>query len=148
MKTIWPRLRDQGVGNLVILHIPLMLNLQLSHTLGSSKCDWELLNTAHEVVLTLIENRLLLEDGENLGLAVEVVLTKHEDGQLVDIDVGLGPLHGEELRALWARGSQLLDPFWFWTWCHCVKLSNMSNTQKLGYIGEERQERRGNAEEG
>lgn len=125
-----------------------MLNLQLSHTLGPSKRNRELLNTTHEVVLSLIKDRLFLEDGEDLGLAVEVVLAKHEDGQLVDVDVGLGSLHGEELRALRAGGSQLLDPFWFWTWRHCVKLSNVSNTQKLGYIGEERQERRGNVEEG
>ena len=119
-KTVWPWLGDEAIGNLVILHIPLVLNLQLSHALGSAQGDWELLDTAEEVVLSLVEDRLSLKNLEDAGLAVKGVLAEHEDGHLVDIDVGLGSLHGEELRALWPGWDQLLDPFWFWTWRHCV----------------------------
>lgn len=123
VETIWSWLGDERVGDLVVLHIPLVLNLQLSHALRSAESNWELLDTAHEVVLSLVEDWLVLEDLQDLGLAVEVVLAKHEDGQLVDIDVGLGPLHSEELRALWPGWGQLLDPFWLLTWRHCVCLA-------------------------
>ena len=132
MKTVWSWLGDEGVCDLIVLHIPLVLNLQLSHALGSSERNWELLDTAHEVVLPLVEDWLLLKNGEDLGLAVEVLLAEHEDGELVDIDVGLGSLHGEELRALWPGWGQLLDPFWFWTWRHCVISFRICQILKAG----------------
>ncbi len=120
VKTIWSWLRDERIGDLVILKIPLVLNLKLSHALGSSEGDWELLDSAHEVVLALVEDRLPFEDGEDLGLALKVVRAKHIVGELVDIDIGLSSLLGEELAALWSRRNELLDPFRFLVWRHCV----------------------------
>lgn len=122
MKTIWSWLRDERVGHLEILKVPVVLHLELSQLLRTGKANWELLQSAHGIVATLVKGWLRLEESQNTLLALEVVLAEYEVGELLDANVGLCSLHGEQLAALWARRCELLDPFWLWTWCHCERV--------------------------
>lgn len=131
VKSVWTGLGDQAIGDSVVVDAPVVLNLQLSQLLRSGESNRELLDSAHEGILRLVEHLLRLEDGQDLGLILQSLLAEHEVGQLVNVDVTLRTLRCEELTALRPGGRQLRDP----VWRRSNHFERVVLEMKMGYIG-------------
>lgn len=120
MQAVWTRLADELIGALLVFLLPLVLDLQLAELLCSCQRRLETVGSAGEVVLRLVKDLLRLKDLQNPLLPVELGLCEEEFGQLLNIDVGLGPLLIQELRALGTGRLEVLDPLRSWhDGCHC-----------------------------
>lgn len=93
-----------------VLHGPLVLLGQLLQALSLGQRPLQPLNATEGVVLGLVKDLLGLEEAEHLLLSVQSLLGVEQFGQLVDINVRLRTLLGEQLGTLRARGLEGLDP--------------------------------------
>lgn len=80
VKSVWAWLRDQAIGDSVILGAPVVLDLELSQLLRSGERNRELLHSSEEGIVRLVEHLLGLEDGQDLGLVLQSLLAEHEVG--------------------------------------------------------------------
>lgn len=119
MKTVWTRLREQLIGTLLVIPSPVVLDLELSQLLRSGERRLKSVHPSSKVVLLLVKHLFCLEYLENPPLAVESFLLVEEFGQLLDVDVGLRSLSGEQFAALRSAGLEVLDPLRGWYYrCH------------------------------
>lgn len=123
MQSIRAGLADELVGDLLIVHRPSVLDLQLTQLLCPCQCRLEPVYPSGEVVLRLVEDLLGLKDAENLPLLVELFLGKKEFGESFDLNLRLGALSSEKLVALGTGWLEVLDPLR--CWCHCGRLGEL-----------------------
>lgn len=83
VQAVWARLRDQFGGSHQLISSPFVLHLQLSQSLCSGESCLELVHAAIKVVLGLVENRIVLQDFKNCGLALESFFSKEKVGESI-----------------------------------------------------------------
>lgn len=114
MQTVWAWLADELIGSELVLLSPVVLDLQLPQPLGPGESRLESIYSSSKVVLRLVEHFLVLQDLEDALFPVNLLLPEHEQGELVNGDVGLGAFFGEQLVALRTGRLKVLDPLWSW----------------------------------
>lgn len=121
VQTIGSRLSDQLIGRVQVLHGPLVLLSQLLQALSLGQRPLQPLDTTQGVILGLVEHLLRLEHLDQLVLTLQSLLGVQQLGELLNVDIGLSALLGEQLGTLRASRLQSLDPIWRWRWhCMCV----------------------------
>lgn len=135
MQTIGSRLSDQLIGSVQVLHGPLVLLRQLLQALSFGQRPLQPLDTTQGVVLGLVEHLLRLEHLDQLVLTLQSLLGVQQLGELLDVDIGLSALLGEQLGTLRASRLERLDPIWWWRWhCMCVVVEKggMCRIRRMG----------------
>lgn len=111
MQTVRTGLRDELVGNRLLLHLPAVFHLQLPQLFGTSERRLKSVDAAGEVVLRFVEDLLGFKDLEDGMLLLQAGFGEEEVGDAVDIDIGFGALLLEQFCALRARGDlEVADP--------------------------------------
>lgn len=110
MQGVGSRLADQVGSATEFILSPAMLDSELAQSLGACQRGLDAVNSALEVILRLVEDLLGFQNFQDPPLALEGFFGKEKLGKLLDRDVALGTLFGEQFMALRAGGLEGLHP--------------------------------------